>query len=185
MTDKEFKIAIIGPENAGKSSIMNALFGKYVSLVSEVGGTTKMPIKRYWGKLKIGRVKEEPEFVNLVFVDLGGLYTATDKKSPIMTPKVLEKTFEEINDSDMIIHVIDGSVGLLRSFERLHHLLKFRYQKPIIVVINKCDLLNNTEREQLKNYVESRIKNTPIFVSAKTFEGISELLEIIIKYLKR
>jgi len=71
MQDKEFKIAIIGPENAGKSSIMNALFGKYVSLVSEVGGTTKMPIKRYWGKLKIGRIKEEPEFVNLVFVDLG------------------------------------------------------------------------------------------------------------------
>ena len=185
MEDKEFKIAIIGPENAGKSSIMNALFGKYVSLVSEVGGTTKMPIKRYWGKLKIGRIKEEPEFVNLVFVDLGGLYTTTDKQSPIMTPKVLEKTFEEINDSDMIIHVIDGSVGLLRSFERLHHLLKFRYQKPIIVVINKCDLLNDTDKENLKNYIERRIKNKPIFVSAKTFEGIPELLDIIIKYLKR
>ncbi|CAB3289580.1 GTP-binding protein Era [Methanocaldococcus lauensis] len=185
MEDRKFKIAILGPENSGKSSIMNALFGRYVSLVSEVGGTTKMPIKKYWGKLKIGRSKENPEFINIVFVDLGGLYTTSDKQSPIMTPKILEKTFNEINDADMIIHVIDGSIGLLRSFEKLHHLLKFRYQKPIIVVINKCDLLNNIDKEILKKYVENRLKNTPIFVSAKTFEGIPELLDTIIRYLKR
>ncbi len=185
MEDRNFKIVLLGPENSGKSSIMNALFGRYVSLVSEVGGTTKMPIKRYWGKLKIGRSKENPEFINIVFVDLGGLYTTSDKQSPIMTPKILEKTFKEINDSDMVIHVIDGSIGLLRSFEKLHHMLKFRYQKPIIVVVNKCDLLTNVDKEILKKYVENRLKNTPIFVSAKTFEGIPELLDIIIRYLKR
>lgn len=45
--------------------------------------------------------------------------------------------------------------------------------------------INDSDKEHLKNYVERRIKNTPIFVSAKTFEGIPELLDIIIKYLKR
>ncbi|NPA62784.1 MAG: GTP-binding protein [Methanococci archaeon] len=182
---QEFKIAIVGAENVGKSSIMNALFGKDISMVSEIAGTTKMPIKKYWGKFKIGRIKEEPEFAKLIFVDLGGLYAKSDSQSPIMTPKILEKTLKEINEADMILHIIDGTVGLLRSCEKLHHILKFRYQKPIIVVINKCDLLNAEERERLREYVERRLKNSPIFVSAKTLEGIPDLINAIIKYLKR
>jgi small GTP-binding protein len=183
MEYKTFKIAILGPENAGKSSIMNALFGKYVSLVSEVGGTTKMPIKRYWGKLKVGREKKQPKFVDVVFVDLGGLYTH-NKKSPIMVGSVLEKTYEEIDDADMIIHVVDGKEGLSKSFERLHHLLKFRYRKPIIVVINKCDLLNDDERRQLRSYIEYRLSNRALLVSAITYEGINDLIDAILKYIK-
>ncbi|ENN96021.1 small GTP-binding protein [Methanocaldococcus villosus KIN24-T80] len=179
----EFKIAIIGPENAGKSSIMNALFGKYVSFVSEVGGTTKMPIKKYWGKIKIGR-KKQPEFADLIFIDLGGLYTERDKESPLK-PGVLKKTFEVIEDADMIIHVVDGKIGLLRNFERLHHLLKFRYQKPIIVVINKSDLLSEDDKIKIKKYIEERLKNEPLLISAKTGEGIEDLLNLIISYLKR
>ncbi|AEF97250.1 Era-like GTP-binding protein [Methanotorris igneus] len=183
MENKIFKIAILGPENAGKSSIMNALFGKYVSLVSEVGGTTKMPVKRYWGKLKVGREKKQPKFVDVVFVDLGGLYVR-EKQSPIMVGSVLEQTYKEIDDADMIIHVIDGKEGLSKSFERLHHLLKFRYRKPIIVVINKCDLINGDERRQLKNYVEYRLNNRALLVSALTREGIDDLMEAILKYIK-
>ncbi|EHP88555.1 Era-like GTP-binding protein [Methanotorris formicicus] len=183
MDNDIFKIAILGPENAGKSSIMNALFGKYVSLVSEVGGTTKMPIKRYWGKLKVGREKKQPKFVDVVFVDLGGLYVH-EKQSPIMIGSVLEKTYEEIDDADMIVHVVDGKEGLSKSFEKLHHLLKFRYRKPIIVVVNKCDLLNDDERRRLKDYVEYRLGNRVLLVSAKTYEGINNLMDAILKYIK-
>ncbi|WP_457611838.1 Era-like GTP-binding protein [Methanocaldococcus sp.] len=179
-----FKIVIIGPENAGKSSIMNAIFGKYVSLVSEIGGTTKMPIKRYWGRIKIGKSKENPKFAEIIFSDLGGLYRG-DNKEAILSKSVLEETYKEIESSNMIINVVDATQGLLRSFEKLHHLLKFRYQKPIIVVVNKCDLINYNIKDKLNKNIKDRLKAEPIFISAKTGEGIDELIENIIKYIKK
>lgn len=51
--DNRFKVVIIGPENSGKSALLNAIFGKNISKVSEVGGTTKKPVKKFWGEIKI------------------------------------------------------------------------------------------------------------------------------------
>ncbi|WP_456418662.1 Era-like GTP-binding protein [Methanocaldococcus infernus] len=180
----KFKIAIIGPENAGKSSIMNALFGKYISLVSEVGGTTKMPVKRYWGKIKVSRLKENPIFAEIMFSDLSGLYRGNNKEA-VLSKKVLEETYKEIESSDMIINVVDATQGLIRNFEKLHHLLKFRYQKPIIVVVNKYDLINDTIAENLRNRIRERLKAEPIFVSAKTGENIDVLIETIINHIRK
>jgi hypothetical protein len=185
MSNKQLKIAIIGPENSGKSSLINLIFGKYISEVSEIGGTTKRPIKKFWGKIKIGRQKKEPQFADVVFVDLGGLYSSDEKKSPIMVGSVLQKTYEEIEDADMIIHIIDGEKGLSKSFEKLHHLLKYRYRKSIIVVINKCDLIDDINRESLKKYVESRLQNRVFLTSATTYEGVDILINAILDIIKR
>ena len=184
--EHNFKIVLIGPENSGKSALINALFGKNISLVSNIGGTTKMPVKKYWGKIKIGKSKKNPEFANISFVDLGGLYTSKgDKKSPVLVGKIFEETYNEIENSDLIIHVIDGTEGLLKNFEKLHHLLKFRYEKPIIVVISKCDLISdNNKIDYLKKNVENRLNNSIVLTSTITYIGISELLNIIINILK-
>ena len=181
--EEKFKVVMIGPENSGKSALVNAIFGKNISRVSEVGGTTKNPVKKFWGRLKCGRSKRHPKMVDVIFVDLGGLF-AGEKRSPVMVGKVLERTYKEIEDADLIIHVIDGEKGLLKSFEKIHHSLKFRYQKPIIVVINKCDLLDTRKREELKRYVEDRLNNRCIFTSAITYEGISDLIDAIVNILK-
>jgi len=178
-----FKVVMIGPENSGKSALINAIFGRNISRVSEVGGTTKNPIRKFWGRLKYGRSKRRPKIVDVIFVDLGGLFSG-EKRSPVMVGKVLERTYKEIEDANLIIHVIDGERGLLKSFEKIHHNLKFRCQKPIVVVINKCDLLDARRREELKRYVEDRLNNRCIFTSAVTYEGIAELIEAIIHILK-
>jgi small GTP-binding protein len=102
-----------------------------------------------------------------------------------MVGSVLEKTYEEIDTSDLIIHVVDASTELFKSFEKLHHLLKFRYRKPIIVVINKCDLIDITKRQELQKYVGERLDNKVFFTSSTTYEGISELVGTITEILKR
>jgi len=181
--EDRFKVVMIGPENSGKSALVNAIFGRNISRVSEVGGTTKNPVRKFWGRLKYGRSKRHPKMVDVIFVDLGGLF-AGERRSPVMVGKVLEKTYREIEDADLIIHVIDGEKGLLKSFEKIHHSLKFRYQKPIIVVINKCDLLDTKRREELKRYVEDRLNNRCILTSAVTYEGVPDLIGAIINILK-
>ena len=181
--EDRFKVVMIGPENSGKSALVNAIFGRNISRVSEVGGTTKNPVRKFWGRLKYGRSKRHPKMVNVMFVDLGGLF-AGEKRSPVMVGRVLERTYKEIEDADLIIHVIDGEKGLLKSFEKIHHNLKFRYQKPIIVVINKCDLLDTKRREELKRYVEDRLNNRCILTSAVTYEGVPDLIDTIINILK-
>ena len=180
----DFKIVLIGPENSGKSAIINSIFGKYISTVSEVGGTTKMPIKKFWGQLKIGKSKKNPKFAKVSFVDLGGLY-AGEKKSPIMVGKILEETYKEIDNAHLIIHVVDGEKGLSKNFEKLHHLLKYRYQKPIIVVISKSDLIDADNVNNLKNHVEKRLENKTIITSTITYYGITELLNTIMELLKK
>ena len=177
--DYDCKIVIIGPENSGKSALINALFGKYISQVSNIGGTTKNPIKKYWGSIKYGKSKKNPKFAKIYFVDVGGLCTSENKNSPIMVGKKLKKTFEEIESSDIIIHVIDGEKGLLKNFEKLHHQLKFRYQKPIIVVINKSDLIDNDKKTELIKCIENRLNNRAIITSTITYEGINTLLNHI------
>jgi hypothetical protein len=184
VNEHRFKIVLIGPENSGKSALLNAIFGRYVSEVSEIGGTTKRPVKKFWGKLKYGRSKKEPKFANVSFVDLGGLYVG-EKKSPIMVGKILEETYKEMKDADIIIHVIDGEKGLSKSFEKLHHLLKYRYQKPIIVVINKCDLIDKNRLNELRAIVDTRLQNRTIFTSTITHQGIAELISTILSLLKK
>ncbi|MBW9222000.1 50S ribosome-binding GTPase [Methanothermococcus sp. SCGC AD-155-C09] len=183
-SDNRFKVVIIGPENSGKSALLNAIFGKNISRVSEVGGTTKKPVKKFWGKVKYGKSKKEPKIKNISFVDLGGLFSG-EKESPIMVGKTLELTYKEMKEADLIIHVVDGEKGLLKSFEKIHHLLKYRYQKPIIVVINKCDLLEYSRRNYLKEQVEKRLNSNCIFTSTITYEGITDLMNNIMNFLKK
>ncbi|MBW9221341.1 50S ribosome-binding GTPase [Methanothermococcus sp. SCGC AD-155-M21] len=183
-SNNRFKVVIIGPENSGKSALLNAIFGKNISKVSEVGGTTKKPVKKIWGKLKYGKSKKEPKIKNISFVDLGGLFTG-EKESPIMVGKTLELTYKEMKEADLIIHVVDGEKGLLKSFEKIHHLFKYRYQKPIIGVINKCDLLEHNKRNYLKENVEKRLNSDCVFTSTITYEGITDLINNIMNFLKK
>ncbi len=63
--------------------------------------------------------------------------------------------------------------------EKLHHMLKFRYEKPIIVVINKIDLVPRERVEELREIIKKRLEQEPIALSLVTYEGFNELLERI------
>ncbi|WP_456368011.1 Era-like GTP-binding protein [Thermococcus sp.] len=176
------KVAIIGAENVGKSTLMNALMGSKVSDVEDLPGTTKGIIKRRFGKLKIPKGMKNPlggadEFV---IIDTAGLFDPKrELRGKVLDEEKFRRIIEEIVSADIIVHMIDATVGLHRGMEKLHHMLKFRYGKPIIVVINKVDLVPRERVEELKRIVKKRLEQDAIALSLVTYEGFNELVERI------
>ena len=179
------KVAIIGAENVGKSTLMNALIGDRVSEVEALPGTTKGVIRRRFGKLKIPKGMKNPlggadEFV---LIDTAGLFDPKmELRGKVLSEEKFRRILDEITSADIVIHMIDATVGLHRGMEKLHHLLKFRYEKPIIVVINKTDLVPRERVEELRNIVKKRLEQEAIPLSLVTYEGFNDLLKAIAYY---
>lgn len=179
------KIAIIGAENAGKSTLMNTLIGGRVSEVESLPGTTKGAIRRRFGKLRIPKSVKNPmggadEFV---LIDTAGLFDPQmELRGKVLSEERFRKVLEEIVSSDVIVHMIDATVGLHRGMERLHHILKFRYGKPIIVVINKVDLVPRERVEEMKGIIKKRLEQDALVLSLVTGEGLNELVERLAYY---
>jgi small GTP-binding protein len=179
------KVAIIGAENVGKSTLMNALIGGRVSEVEALPGTTKGVIRRRFGKLKIPKGMKNPlggadEFV---LIDTAGLFDPKmELRGKVLSEEKFRRIIDEITSADIVIHMIDASVGLHRGMEKLHHILKFRYEKPIIVVINKVDLVPEERVEELRKLVKKRLEQDAIPLSLVTYEGFNDLLKAIAYY---
>jgi len=179
------KVAIIGAENVGKSTLMNALIGGRVSEVEALPGTTKGVIRRRFGKLKIPKGMKNPlggadEFV---LIDTAGLFDPKmELRGKVLSEEKFRRIIDEITSADIVIHMIDATVGLHRGMEKLHHILKFRYEKPIIVVINKVDLVPEERVEELRRLVKKRLEQDAIPLSLVTYEGFNDLLKAIAYY---
>jgi ribosome biogenesis GTPase A len=78
--------------------------------------------------------------------------------------------------------MVDATVGLHRGMEKLHHLLKFRYEKPIIVVINKIDLVPPERVEEIRRTIKKRLEQEAIPLSLVTYEGFNDLIKALAYY---
>lgn len=161
-------IAFFGRRNAGKSSLINAMTGQELSVVSEVKGTTTDPVYKTMELLPIGPV---------VMIDTPGY----DDEGDLGELRV-KKTRQVLNRTDCGILVVDATVGM-GECERVLVALFEERNLPYLVVWNKADAEpvrkadgNQSEREE-KN-VSGEVR-APFFVSAKTGAGIHELKERI------
>lgn len=152
-------IGFFGRRNAGKSSLLNAVTGQELAVVSETEGTTTDPVYKAMELLPLGPVMliDTPGFD-----DEGALGQQRVKK----TRQVLEKT-------DIAVLVADASAGMSACDEELLALFKER-EVPFLVVFNKSDKadLHRAEEVQDKNKIAD-----VIYLSAKTGEGVRELKE--------
>ncbi|KUK16594.1 MULTISPECIES: Era-like GTP-binding protein [Thermococcus] len=179
------KVAIIGAENVGKSTLMNALLGRKISETMPVPGTTKKVIKKAFGTVKIPKTMKNPfgGVGELVLVDTAGLYDPQHElRGKVLSEGKFKELIDEIVSADIVIHMIDAQYGLHRGMEKLHHLLKFRYERPIIVVVNKIDLVPREQVEELGELIKKRLEQKPIMLSLVTYEGFNELLEALAYY---
>lgn len=123
-------IGIFGRRNAGKSSIINAITGQNLAIVSDVLGTTTDPVPKAMELLPLGPV---------VIIDTPGL----DDTGELGQLRV-KKAYQILNKTDIAVLVIDASLGMTP--EDLSILKKIQDKKiPYVVVNNKSDLCSSAE----------------------------------------
>lgn len=158
-SSERIQIGFFGKTNAGKSSLINAITGQEVSLVSEVKGTTTDPVKKSMEMLPLGPV---------TFIDTPGL--DDDSQLGQMRQK---RTLEILKQIHMAVIVVDATTEITDVEETLVEQLK-QEQIPYLYVYNKIDLSQDVKKAEGKDGLE-----TIVYVSTRTKENIEVLKEKI------
>lgn len=122
-------IGFFGRRNAGKSSVVNAVTGQELSVVSDVKGTTTDPVTKAMELLPLGAV---------VIIDTPGF----DDEGDLGELRV-KKTKQILNRTDIAVLVIDSTVGMTETENQLVRLFKDK-DIPYIIAYNKSDILNKS-----------------------------------------
>mgnify|MGYP003301947405 CR=1 FL=1 len=151
------KIAIIGPVNAGKSSLLNYLSKRDVAIVSEIAGTTRDVIETYLNL----------DGYPVIISDTAGIRESIDE----IEKKGIKLALEKAENADLNLIVLEPkSVNL-------SHFLNDDVSKNSIFVINKMDLGIDKFNNELKKY-------NPIQISIKEEKNLDKLVNLIKENLK-
>jgi len=164
-------VAIVGKPNVGKSTLINALVGTKVSIVADKPGTTR---------IRLLGIKND-EDCQIVFLDTPGIYREEDALEKAM----IEMAKTSLEDADVILFMIEAHRPWTKQDIRVFDNYVRPLNKPVILVINKIDLLKNVN--EVLPIIEKSAEFYPfkeiVPVSAKKGTNIKRLLEVIKKYL--
>lgn len=153
-------ISFFGKRNAGKSSVINAVTGQDLAIVSSVMGTTTDPVYKTMELLPLGPV---------MVIDTPGI----DDEGELGALRV-RKSYQVLNKTDIAILVIDSTAG--KGEEELELIHRFHKKDiPYLIVYNKIDLLST---EKIKDLAMS-VRAEEVLVSASDGMNIQELKEKI------
>lgn len=170
--DKGFKsgfVSIIGRPNVGKSTLLNALIEDKVAIMSDKPQTTRNMIRGIYNA----------EDCQIVFSDTPGIQSPRNKLG-----KYMEKASERsLVDADVILYVVDDSNYIGRKDKDIIERLK-ECKEPIILIINKIDLLNHEELiKRIVMYDELKLFKEIIPVSALKNKNKKRIIQVLKEYL--
>ncbi len=144
-------VAIVGKPNVGKSSLMNYILKESRAIVSHIPGTTRDVIR------------EEASIDGILFrlYDTAGIRLTSDE----IEKEGVNRSREVVKSSDVVIFINDATEGF--DVEIYNEILELKSEERVIKVVNKIDLKKNTGIA------------ADVFISAKTGEGIDELLKLL------
>jgi tRNA modification GTPase len=158
-------VAIIGDANVGKSTLLNALLNEEKAIVSEIAGTTRDVIEDV---III-------EGIQFRFIDTAGIRTTTDHIETLG----IERTFQKIEQAEIVLTIIDATrpfndiiMFLTRMSEKLH-------TKKSALLINKTDLAQYDDVEELERMGEE-MQFPTLSISAKNKIGIDQLIQFLV-----
>ena len=152
-------IVIVGRPNVGKSSLLNTLLQEERALVTSIPGTTRDTIEEY---IDINGVPVQ-------IIDTAGIREDVEEVEQLG----IKRARESINRADLVLFLVDGSTSIssddVSLFETVNH-------KPLITVINKCDLEQRIERQTHPRLVADAIE-----ISAREQTGLEQLKQQIFR----
>ncbi|CAH2559833.1 GTPase Era [Cardinium endosymbiont of Oedothorax gibbosus] len=158
-------VAIIGKPNAGKSTLMNLLVGEQLAITHAKAQTTRHQI--------YGMVSRKN--FQIIYIDTPGVITPT---YPLQTA-MMETVKTARTDADLIIWLVD-----VKELELLPWLYENRTKKPIILVLNKVDLITANQLNKAMAYWKHHYPDITIIpISAIQNENIDQLMQKIVQWL--
>lgn len=170
------RFAVVGRPNAGKSSIVNAFIGEERTIVTEIAGTTRDSI--YTRFNKFGH--------DFYLVDTAGIRKKAKVHEDLEYYSVV-RSIRAIENSDVCILMIDATRGIESQDMNIFSLIQ-KNKKGLVVAVNKWDLIENKENNDVKKFENSiRERLAPfvdfpiIFTSAVTKQRILKLVDESVK----
>jgi GTP-binding protein len=154
-------VAIVGRPNVGKSTLFNRVLGKKVAVVEDFPGLTR---DRLYGEARWG----ESSFL---VVDTGGFQPAPEED---IIEEVKKQAIAAIEESDVVVMLLDAESGLLPSDEALVKTIR-EYGKKVFFAVNKID----SSKKEKAMYEFYSLGADVLPVSAKTGYGFDELMDSI------
>lgn len=184
-------VSILGRPNAGKSTLINALVGEKVAIVTRKPQTTRT---RIHGVLEVDAVKGKHPAAQIVFVDTPGVH----KPATLLDKRMLQEIYDALETRDVVLHVVDvtrrlrasatptssSSTSLENEDEFVLGLVR-KLECPVFLVLNKIDALDEKEAllpliaqySSLHNYAEV------LPISARSGDGIERLVTKLVEYM--
>lgn len=155
-----FRVVIVGPPNAGKSSLLNALVNREAAIVSDIAGTTRDAVD----------IHLDLNGYPVMFTDTAGLRETNEE----IEKKGIDIALEKIKEADLVVCLFDASKDSVQLFDNVENLFK----NNVLFVANKSDKLTNEQCLSLKD-------NNCIVISAKQKQDVDALLNAIADKIKQ
>ncbi len=149
------KVVLAGVPNAGKSSLLNALAGDEVAIVTPIAGTTRDKVQQ---SINI-------EGIPLLVIDTAGLRETSDTVEAIG----VARTWQEVERADVILHLIDLTAPDEAANQRIAE--RFPVGIPVLRVFNKTDAVGQVARGE----------GNAVYVSAQTHAGLDLLQQTLLR----
>jgi len=168
-TDELLKIILVGKPNVGKSSLVNSAAKEERSIVHDVPGTTR-------DSLTVHVHFNDKEYI---LTDTAGLHRGSKMKDDMEYLSTLSTSYA-IEDSDVAVLVADASQGIGETEVKIARLL-LEKRKPVIIAVNKWDLIE--EKEEAAKYFTDQLRDKMkfmswadiLFISAKTGQRLERI----------
>ena len=161
-------VAIIGETNAGKSTLLNVLLNEDKAIVSDIHGTTRDVIE---DTVNIGGI-------TFRFIDTAGIRETSDTIESLG----IERTFQKLDQAEIVLWMIDSADAISQLTLLSDKILPRCEHKQLILVFNKVELINETQKNELASQFSEHIGSEIeyIFISAKQRLHTDELQQRLV-----
>jgi GTP-binding protein Era len=169
MDMKSGLVTIVGRPNVGKSTLLNALIGEKISIISDRPQTTRKNI--------LGVLTRDD--MQVMFLDTPGIHKPKDNLGEYMVKNAISALEDDV---DLVLFMVDATEITDEDVYIDRYILP-KYNTKKILVINKCDLVHGDPVENIKEKIDINKYNEIVPVSALYRTNLDKLEELIKKYL--